>query len=341
MRMKHRYLFFASLVFVLSACTSDTVTDDTTIDNGEPIIRTRPNINYEEYINRFASEALVRNVGFVPGSVNLVISDTLNFYCGWGDPRNSTVQISRRPECWSERNDTEKEILMFHEIGHASLERQHDNTLLPNGDFKSMMTGGDGGGPLFAMYTKDTPEKREYYLDELLDPNTPVPVWASAKVNPTILLNDSINSNDTDWEFSNTTGSTHLSEISSTSFSTPGSSLKISATETSEFSFWRYRLTPEGIEQGSRLVMEVDIQLENVTNDGIYIAIRGDSADDVVFFNTTQGRTTINGTSSFTTYTVEIPYYIETVETINLFLILSGDSTGTVYFDDIKLISYN
>jgi hypothetical protein len=136
--MNYRYLFLISILFSLGACTNDTDTDDTTIDDSEPIVRTRSNANYEEYINRFASEAAARNVSIVPGSINLVISDTLNFYCGWGDPRNRTVRISRRPECWSERNDADREILMFHEIGHAALERGHNNTLLPNGDYKQL-----------------------------------------------------------------------------------------------------------------------------------------------------------------------------------------------------------
>ncbi|WP_027075396.1 hypothetical protein [Maribacter antarcticus] len=226
---------------------------------------------------------------------------------------------------------------MFHELGHAALERGHNNTLLPNGDYKTMMIN----GLLFGLYSKDTPEKRAYYLDELLDSSTPIPSWAFAKVNPTVIFNDSINSTDTNWEYSNTTNSTHSSEINSTIFSTPGSSLKISAKEPSAFSFWRYRFSPEGLNQGSRLTMEVSVRLENVTNDGISIAMRGDSDTDMVFFNTTQGTTTINGTSPFTTYTVETPYYVETVDTINLFLILAGNSTGTVYFDDIKITSYN
>jgi hypothetical protein len=197
------------------------------------------------------------------------------------------------------------------------------------------------GGPLFGLYSKDTPEKRAYYLDELLDPNPPEPVWASAKVNPTVIFNDSINSTDTNWEYSNTTNSTHSGEISAEFFFSPESSLKISATESSEFSFWRYRFSPEGLEQESRLTMEVSVRLENVTNDGVSIAMRGDSENGMVFFNTTQGTTTINGTSPFTTYTVETPYYVETVDTINLFLILAGNSTGTVYFEDIKITSYN
>jgi hypothetical protein len=32
-----------------------------------------------------------------------------------------------------------KEILMFHELGHAILRRSHDQSVLPNGDYASIM----------------------------------------------------------------------------------------------------------------------------------------------------------------------------------------------------------
>ncbi len=225
---------------------------------------------------------------------------------------------------------------MFHEIGHAILERPHNNVRLPNSDFKTMMFGGNQ----FGLYSEDTPERRVYYLDELFNSNTPAPSWASAKVNPTVILNDSINFNANNWEYVNTTESNHSGEISSTFFSSSGSSLKISSTAPSEFSFWNYEFSPEGLKQSTRLSMEVSIKLEDVTNDGVYLAIRGDSDTGVVFLNTTQGTTKISGTSPFVKYTVEVPYYIETVEKIKLFLIFSDTATGSVYFDYIKITNY-
>lgn len=341
--MKYQYLYLISILFLITSCSNDTNTDETiivdTVEKEEPtdMPSNASNTNLEQYIQRFVDEASARNIDIKFGSINFTFTDNLDFACGTGDSINRLVRISTRPECWVERTDIEREILMFHEIGHARLGRLHDNTKLPNGDFKTLMFDGNQ----FSLYTKDTPEKRAYYLDELLDPNTPVPDWASAKLNPTIIINDSINGNDTNWEYSNFGNSSHSGEISTTHFTSSGSSLKISATEPSDFSFWRYSFSPEGIQQGSRLTVDVNVRLDNVNGEGVFIALRGDSDDGTVFFRTTQGTKTITGTFPFTKYSLELPYYIEKVKTLNLFLIMGGNATGTAYFDDIVITKYD
>ncbi len=341
--MKYRYLYLISILILVNACSNDTNTDDSilveTKENEEPVeIPNNPsNTNLEQYIQRFVDEAAARNIEIEFGSINFTFTDNLDFACGTGNSTNRLVRISTRPECWVERTDIEREILMFHEIGHARLGRLHDNTKLPNGDFKTLMFDGNQ----FRLYTENTPEKRAYYIDELLDPNTPKPSWASAKLNPTIIFNDSINGKDTNWDYSGFGDSNHSSEISSTHFSSPGSSLKISATAHSDFSFWGFTFSPEEIAQGSRLTMEVDIRLDNVTGEGVFIAMRGDSEDGMVFFETTQLTKTIAGTFPFTKYTLELPYYIEKAKILNLFLIMGGNSTGTAYFDDIVITKYD
>ncbi|MEO1450561.1 MAG: hypothetical protein AAFV07_13615 [Bacteroidota bacterium] len=71
-------------------------------------------------------------------------------------------------------NDFSREMLVFHELGHCILDRlQHKDDLLPNGNFSSIMrTVG------YQLYGDNTLFKREYYLDELFNPNTGVPEWA-------------------------------------------------------------------------------------------------------------------------------------------------------------------
>jgi hypothetical protein len=328
--MKNVLLFLTSLFYLITSCADHKKTNFT-----EPISKAESNTDYQIYIDRFAEEAAKRDVEVDIDGLNLIISDTLNFYCGYGFPNTKIVQISNRLECWEQLIESDKEVLMFHELGHTILARQHDNERLPNNDWKSMTAEN-----VWSLYSEYTPERRMYYLDELFDSNTPEPSWASTKVNPTVLVNDSINLNTDDWEYSNTGNSKHSGKISTKFFSSPGSSFKISATAPSEFSSWKYELNPKGLKQGSRLVMEVNIKLENVTNDGVAIAIRGVSNEDMIFIGSTEGVTTINGTSPFVKYTVEVPYYIEAAKKIELFLLLRNNATGTVYFDDIKLINY-
>jgi len=68
-----------------------------------------------------------------------------------------------------------REALVFHELGHCILDRRgHISDLLPNGNFASIMR--PKGEQLYGGTINTF--KREYYLDELFDPNTPVPDWA-------------------------------------------------------------------------------------------------------------------------------------------------------------------
>ncbi len=66
-----------------------------------------------------------------------------------------------------------KEAMIFHELGHGLLKRDHKNIHLPNGDLSSIMSG--YGLPDF---TYSNSFKRQYYLDELFHQNTPCPSWA-------------------------------------------------------------------------------------------------------------------------------------------------------------------
>ena len=91
--------------------------------------------------------------------------------------------IKINPNCTISYNE-QIEALVFHELGHCVLGRQHDYDLLPNGDPKSIMIPNnyniyapcvyDIGGEGECNYTF----KRSYYLDELFDESTPVPDWA-------------------------------------------------------------------------------------------------------------------------------------------------------------------
>ena len=90
-----------------------------------------------------------------------------------GDQQNMVIIDA---ECLAWRhNDASREILVFHELGHVFLERTHLSELLPNGDYQSIMFGGNWN--IFRYYTEDA-SKRDYYIDELFDASTPTPEWA-------------------------------------------------------------------------------------------------------------------------------------------------------------------
>ena len=71
-----------------------------------------------------------------------------------------------------------KEDLLFHELGHALLGRKHLNSTLENGDWKSIMCGGDKVNNR-SWNINYRGERRKYYLDELFDESTKQPDFAS------------------------------------------------------------------------------------------------------------------------------------------------------------------
>ncbi len=119
---------------------------------------------------------------------NLIIqydSSLSNAYCANSNVISSKnnvqkiIYINANIKCW--QNSGQLETLIFHEMGHCILGREHDISLLPNGDAKSIMYPDDIS--LYAPCAYPINDscnqlyKRSYYLDELFNPNTPVPDW--------------------------------------------------------------------------------------------------------------------------------------------------------------------
>lgn len=145
---------------------------------------------FQSFIEAFEHEAALR--GHDISITNLIVKydNTIpDPYCGAcnSNSLDNNIQkiISINPElnCWN--SPEEEEALLFHELGHCILGREHDASLLPNGDPKSIMIPNDlllyapcvydidPGAPCNERF------KRSYYIDELFDVNTPVPDWGN------------------------------------------------------------------------------------------------------------------------------------------------------------------
>jgi hypothetical protein len=326
MKCKSQIFLFVALL-TLSMCSKK--------ENPQP--QSMIGSDFKMYVDRFVSEAASRGYKIDVSQLIVTYSDTMNYYCGYGLYSSIQVLISSRSSCWQNQSDMNKEILMFHELGHAILGRSHDNTKLLNGDYKTMMFGGNQ----FNLYSSDTPERRKYYLDELFNPSTPAPSWASAKTNPTILFVDSISASSPGWRYVQNSGTSQTGKISSQIYLSPGSSMEIqSPSVSSNISYWTYSLSSLGINQSDGIMLTVKVKVDGLDGPGAYVALRGDSDAGIIFFATTQGTIKIAGTSDFLEYSVYVPYYIATAKYLRVFLILDPKSTGTVYFDDVTLTKY-
>jgi hypothetical protein len=71
-----------------------------------------------------------------------------------------------------------KEDLIFHELGHGLLKRDHLNSTLENGDWKSIMCGGTKVNNR-SWNINYRGIRRNYYIDELFNESTPAPAFGS------------------------------------------------------------------------------------------------------------------------------------------------------------------
>ena len=166
--------FFSVILFVLilfiSSCKDP---NEYRVDN-----------EFAPYLQRFEDSALVRKKNFDVLHTGLIIEfgdlkDNVVGLTHYEDPIR--IQIDRT--YWNAISSTAgadfmKEDLIFHELGHGLLGRSHINSTLENGDWKSIMCGGDkvGNRPWNINYKGI---RRSYYIKELFDESTSAPDFSS------------------------------------------------------------------------------------------------------------------------------------------------------------------
>lgn len=93
------------------------------------------------------------------------------------------ITLSANAFCWQNANAEEREALVFHELGHCWLNRDHRADRFPNGVYASLMNPDDVDVYAVCRYpinddACDKRPRRSYYHDELFDPATPAPAWS-------------------------------------------------------------------------------------------------------------------------------------------------------------------
>lgn len=286
--------------------------------------------DFQIYVDHFVTEASLRGIGIDVNGLKVSFSDTTESYCGLGNP----MDVKINPNCWKNWNDTQKEIFLFHELGHAVFGHAHDNSKLPNGDFKSIMCSETSY--LIELYN-NAPEKREYYLDQLFNLSTPEPSWSAIKSKPTIVFKDTITAGSNSWEYVNGPDNNFKGEFCSSVFYSNGTSLSIKSSDVLKgYSFWTYDYFPQGINQSDRLVLSAQINLDAVKKGGgVTLLMSGFNENDERVFFTFK---TDSGTMDFTEWKADVPYYV-LAKKIRIRMVLDR-SAGIAFFDDITLTKY-
>lgn len=169
-------ILFSAFIFFLLGCSKE-----------EDFVYSVP-AELEFIIASFKQEAAKRGRQIELDNLIIEYADNLPpTYCGASNVISSennvqkVIRISSTGGCWNCIDELEN--LIFHELGHCVLGRQHDNTEMPKGDPRSIMVSNNiqlysscayaiNGEPVNYYL------RRGYYLDELFDPATPVPRWA-------------------------------------------------------------------------------------------------------------------------------------------------------------------
>ena len=144
----------------------------------------RVDSEFTEYLQRFEDEAAKRGRTFNVKTEGLIIEfaklkDNSAGLTHYEDP----IRVEIDQTYWNDISKTAgadlmKEDLIFHELGHGLLNRTHLNDSFENGDWKSIMCGGDKVNDR-AWNINYHGERRAYYLNELFDQSTAAPNFAS------------------------------------------------------------------------------------------------------------------------------------------------------------------
>lgn len=203
----------------------------------------------------------------------------------------------------SQNADVMKEELLFHELGHGILGRSHNNSTLENGEWKSVMCGGDKVSDR-SWNINYRGIRRKYYIDELFDEYTSAPDFAGLKLKTDtsgfyskVFLNfDTNKPSDTGWDATNN---------NSYSINFVNQYLQFS----SKISTSCILLIPTGVNILSDFIFDCNIQCQSVSNKNQYGIIFGDNnknAENLEYFCINNAQNMYMGNRKCYSYNTEI-----------------------------------
>lgn len=167
-------LYALALILLFASCASE-----------EPDL---PNIfvedAFEPYVESFISEGAKRgyNIDFEDTGLTIIFGHTPNASASCSEIAghdHGSHQIMVNKKAWQTLNDSLRERLIFHELGHCELNRTHKNDKFADGSWQSIMRGDPMTEvderlpiPYFGF-------RRDYFIDELFDEEVQAPDWAN------------------------------------------------------------------------------------------------------------------------------------------------------------------
>ncbi len=138
---------------------------------------------FTPYVDKFKADAKRFGYDFDKKGLIIRFADLDNNIAGLAYYKRNPILIEIDREYWASAGKTKnghdiKENLIFHEMGHGFLQRMHDNTVLANGDWKTIMCG-DKLPNNRASNINYRGFRKEYYIEELFTRTNEIPAWST------------------------------------------------------------------------------------------------------------------------------------------------------------------
>lgn len=166
-------LSFLLLFTLINACQQQEVVPNTPIDNSTPtpVGTSYPNVDERlwPYYSQFEQEAAMRGLFIdlaeaeIEGQIAEIHEDGVAGQCAYSSAAPNLVTVDA--SFWDEANVLFREFIIYHELGHCILDRDHREDADGNGRCVSIMRSGLGNCQ--DAYGSGT---REAYIDELFFP---------------------------------------------------------------------------------------------------------------------------------------------------------------------------
>ncbi len=333
MTMKRKYLYLLLLLVFFTNCGKD-INKNRLVDEA-----------LEVYVDRFFAEAALRDIDVSEDNLEVVFKDLSNEgLCGLGHYRYKDTELRKveiTPDffCWGFHDDLSRENLVFHELGHAILLRSHNNALLPNGLPAQMMCDGNTCNT-FTHYGKYTQGKRDYYIDKLFNLNAQMPEWGWMKLKETVFFEENLETEAAIGQLE-----TQNTRLTGTIAENPLNQSKsialtvIEEYESNNVDGWFIRLKNPVIAEGVDIKFSTEIIAENLNGEGINLILRTYSGTDTESVVSASISKRITDLSNLTAEieALTLIYYPSDVQQIEIILQILPNTSGTVYFDDLKL----
>ena len=163
-----RSILILFLAFNLSSCYES----DESEQDAQQSTQVRSYAGVDErlwpYFSNFEREAAERNIRVdltltnITGAIEEIHEDGVAGSCSYGG-RQRTNDVTVDSEFWNRANVFYREYIVFHELGHCFLFRDHDDACLSNRTWESIMRS----GTTRTCRDNYNSQTREYYLDEL------------------------------------------------------------------------------------------------------------------------------------------------------------------------------